>query len=81
VELGLRSLDTRTVTIRDHGHAIWRGLVDSHLTSVALPVRLDSGRAVLECSTDAAPVAEGAAAGGRQLGFAVYDLRLAAAKP
>jgi hypothetical protein len=81
VSFGIRSLDSRTVVIRDRGREIWRGAVDSRLATVSLPVRLDSGRAVLEFATDAAPVSEGASAGGRSLGFALYDVHLSAPAP
>jgi hypothetical protein len=81
VTFGVRSLDARTVVIRDRGRLVWRGAVNSRVTEVTLPVRLDSGRALLEFATDTAPVSEGAAAGGRSLGFAVYDVQLGALPP
>jgi hypothetical protein len=76
VSFGVRSLDRRTVIIRERGRELWRGNVGSRVTPVALPVRLDSGQAVLEFATESAPSSEGAAAGGRLLGFALYDVRL-----
>jgi hypothetical protein len=81
VSFGLRGLTPRTVVIRERGREVWRGAVGGRVAEVSLPVRLDSGTGFLEFAADAAPVTEGAAAGGRLLGFAVYDVRLSALPP
>lgn len=79
LEFGLRSLAPRTVILRADGREIWRGETGDKRTAhrVTLPAGL-SRHAKLEFSTDTPPVLEGG--GGRPLGFALYDPRLALAK-
>lgn len=79
LEFGLRSLAPRTVILRIEGREHWRGETGATRTAhrVTLPPGL-SRHAKLEFSTDTPPVLEGG--GGRPLGFALYDPRLALAK-
>jgi hypothetical protein len=73
----LRALEPCTVGVRQDGRELARLAVGRTLSAHAVPVRVDAGRAEIEFFTTDPPTAESASPGARQLGFALYDLRLA----
>lgn len=79
VELGfhLRAVAPRTVVVRQEGRELARFSVGTALSAHTVPVRIDASRAEVEFATDTPPVRENADPGSRELGFALYDLRLA----
>ena len=81
LELELASPIPRTVVIKQDGRELWRGAVESRRHRESINVTLHEGRASLEFSSAAAPLHEDAAAGGRDLAFALYDARLVVTKP
>lgn len=72
--LGLRALTPRVVTISQDGRELWRGEAGGELRRIEVRgINAAAGRATLDFSTDEPP---GRSPGdGRDLGFAVYDLR------
>ncbi|MDP3070127.1 MAG: hypothetical protein Q8N18_07560, partial [Opitutaceae bacterium] len=82
LEFSLRSLVPRTVVIRHQGREIWRAAVGPTTTAHRAPLPATTARTIaLEFATAEPPVRENAAPGARELGFALYDLRLAAGPP
>ncbi|PTX91023.1 hypothetical protein DB354_20490 [Opitutus sp. ER46] len=77
--LRLRALSPRRVTLRVNGLERWAGEVGTEAIPVTVPVQA-TRTLRLELASEAAPVTEGARADARLLGFAVYDLGLAAAR-
>jgi hypothetical protein len=75
VEFSTRSLVPRTVSIFQDGALVWRGAVGPSYARAAFPVRVSSGRASLDFSTDAPAVP--ADPGTRPLAFAIRDLTMA----
>jgi hypothetical protein len=69
----LRSLVSRTVTVRQDGRECWKGTVGTGKTSAQVEVRLSGGRSTLDFSTDTPAVPEAADPGARRLAFAIYD--------
>ncbi|MBL9189233.1 MAG: hypothetical protein JNK23_17255 [Opitutaceae bacterium] len=82
IEFSLRSLAPRTVVIRHEGREIFQAAAGPAFThhQVALPAAM-ARTITLEFATAEPPVLENAAPGARELGFALYDLRLAPAPP
>ena len=76
LELKMRSLVPRRVTIRQNGREIAHADVDASLMSWSVPLPIADGRATLEFSTDTPAVPESANADARVLAFALYDPRL-----
>lgn len=77
VRLNMRALTARDVEIRDASGVRWRGHVGGKLTAVEFAARVPAdGRLRLIFESNAPPVSEGAQSDARQLGFAVYDLRI-----
>jgi len=77
----IRSLDARTVTVSDRGRVLWQGRAGRELEVHSAHVAFEAGKAELDFSTDRPPLREEAALGGRQLAFAIYDLRIAVPGP
>lgn len=78
----LRAMTPRTVVVRHLGREIWRG--QTAMTASAHTLDLPGSAAsvvTLEFSCTEPPVLENASPGARELGFALYDLRLEAAPP
>ncbi|MBL9200731.1 MAG: glycosyltransferase family 39 protein [Opitutaceae bacterium] len=74
---GLRSLGPRLVVIRVDGKEVWRGPVGEKLVPVLVrDLALGAGVARLEFSSDAPAARESAQPGARELGFALYNVRL-----
>jgi hypothetical protein len=78
---GIRSLDARTVTVREHGRVAWQGVAGRDPATHSALVTLEAGKAELDFSTDRPPLREDPALGGRPLAFAIYDLRIAPPGP
>ena len=77
VRMAVRGLTARPLEIRQEGRVLWRGAIGEKLQWIELPaVTFTQGRARLELSSGAAPAFESAAAGARQLGFAVYGVQV-----
>ena len=77
LELKLRSLPPRRVTIRQNGREISHADIDANkMMSWSVPLRVTDGHATLEFSTDTPGVRENTNAGARTLAFALYDPRL-----
>jgi hypothetical protein len=72
----LRSLEPRTVAIRQDGRVLWRGEVGRAGVPISLGVEAGNGSAVLDFSTDLPPARSGAKGDGRLLAFALYDVRV-----
>jgi hypothetical protein len=70
----VRSLAPRTITVTENGVLLWKGTVGPVYKPVDFPIRVQSGRAWIEFSTDAPAVQ--ADSGTRRLAFAVRDLAL-----
>jgi hypothetical protein len=82
LEFSARSLDARTLFIRQAGRELWRGTVGAaYLPRQSVPVQLTDGVATLELDTDAPGEREGPNADSRTLAFALYDARLAIPGP
>ena len=75
-EFFLRSLATRTLTIRDEHGELWHGTVGPQKTKVTLQSRLTSGHGRLVFTSPEPAVVESPERGGRALAFALYDARL-----
>ena len=77
LSFGLRSTATRMITIRQGDRTLWSGEVGNEYTPVTLSgLLLAPGTTELEFVTDTPAVKESAAAGGRSLAFALYNVRL-----
>lgn len=77
VEFGLRSLETRTVTVSLGERIVWSGQVGTALTQVRIPgLPLSSGTMTLAFTTDRPGVPEAAGPGARALAFALYNPRI-----
>ncbi len=73
----LRALTPRIVIVRQQGRELAQFTVSTSRSAHTLPVRIDVGQGEIEFLTVAPPTIEGASPGARELGFALYDLRLA----
>lgn len=72
----LRGITARTLEIRQAGRVLWRGEIGVRREWVSLTaITFVQGVASLELASPAAPVGEGLA-NGRELGFAVYDVKV-----
>ncbi len=80
-DFALRSLNPRTVIIRQGKVEIWRGVIDEKTTRHTVALRLTPGRTALEFSTDTPAVREGTDALARELAFALYDPRVTVPTP
>lgn len=76
LEFYLRSLEPRTVVIRQGNVELWRGLVGEKPSRLTLPLQLAAGRTRLEFSSDTPGTKESNHADARALSFAIYDPRL-----
>lgn len=82
LRFSLRALTPRTVVLRHEGRELWRAEIGPAFSAHAVPLPAAAGRVfTLEFSCAAPPVRESAAPGARELGFALYDLRLAPPAP
>ena len=82
LEFRVRSLAPRVLIARQDGREIWRASVGADFTPrQSVPLRLEGGRGKIEFETDSPGVPEGPGAGGRLLGFALYDPRLVVEPP
>lgn len=81
LEFSIRSLNPRTVVIRDGFRELWRGAVGPEKLHLSLVTRLTAGRGGLEFSTPEPAAPEPAERGGRSLAFALYDARLHLTEP
>ena len=63
--------------VRQQGRELAQFTVSTSRSAHTLPVRIDAGQGQIEFLTVAPPTIEGASPGARELGFALYDLRLA----
>lgn len=77
VQLAVLGLTPRPLEIRQDGRLLWRGEIGEKLQWIKLPaMTVARGRSELELHSPTPAGRENAAAGGRALGFAVYDVRL-----
>ena len=77
VRLALRGMTPRPLEILQAGRVVWAGNVGAAVQWVELPaLGATSGRLQLEFHSPAAPVRENAAPGARELGFALYGVRV-----
>ncbi|MDI1320924.1 MAG: hypothetical protein PSW75_12135 [bacterium] len=77
VQVEVRGITPRQLEIRHAGQLLWQGEIGAKLQTISLPAfPLENGRGQLELASPADPVPEGAEAGARQLGFAVYGVRV-----
>jgi hypothetical protein len=82
LEFSLRALAPRTVVLRHGDRELWRGAVGPAAAAHAVPLPATMDRVLtLEFSSDAPPVRENDSPAARELGFALYDLRLAPPPP
>lgn len=82
LEFALRAIAPRAVVVRHRGREIWRAEIGPGLSRHSLDLPGSAEPVItLEFASDAAPVRENESPGARELGFALYDLRLAAAPP
>ena len=81
LQFGLRGLTPRTVVLRQDGREIWRAEVGMARTNYSVDVTVAGGHATLEFSSDAPAIRENDTPIARELGFALYDLRLDVPKP
>ncbi|MBL9201331.1 MAG: hypothetical protein JNL39_12540 [Opitutaceae bacterium] len=82
LEFALRAMTPRSVVVRHRGREIWRAEPGTGFSQHTLDLPGSADPVItLEFASDAAPVPENAAPGARELGFALYDLRLTAAPP
>jgi hypothetical protein len=81
-EFGLRSLAPRIIVVRLDNREVLKAEIGEKITThvIVFPPTL-AGRAKLEFSTDTPGVPESSGPGARELGFALYDLRLASSTP
>lgn len=73
IDLRIRALGLRNVTIRQDGRDLWSGEVAAKELSVSLQATLTMGRAELEISSPGAPKRPPSSSDPRELAFAVYD--------
>jgi len=73
INLRLRALGPRNVTIRQDGRDLWSGEVTAKQLSVSIQATLSMGRAELEFSSPGAPQRPPSSSDPRELAFAVYD--------
>jgi hypothetical protein len=76
LEFNARSLEKRTMTVRQDGREIWRSALGPELRPCAVPVHLVNGLATLEFSTDIPGMPARQTSDARPLAFALYDPRL-----
>lgn len=77
VRLKVRALTARDLEIRDAAGRRWRGQVGANLMPVEFAALVPAGgRLRLIFESKVPPVSEGAQPDARQLGFAVYDVRI-----
>ncbi|PTX97736.1 hypothetical protein [Opitutus sp. ER46] len=77
LEFGARSLAPRTVIVRQDGRELQRFAVGTQRRDHILAVHITGARTVLEFTSPEPLVRESADAHARELGFALYDLRVA----
>jgi hypothetical protein len=77
LEFSLRSVAARTVLLEQDGVEVWRGQIGSARTTHRVTLHVRGGRASLVFRTPEPPVREADSPAARELGFALYDLRLA----
>lgn len=76
VRVELRGITARPLEVRQDGRVLWRGEIGVRLHRITLTgITFVQGAARLELASPAGPVPEGPA-GGRELGFAVYDVKV-----
>jgi hypothetical protein len=73
----MRALTPRTVVVRQQGRELARYEIGTTRSAHTLPVRIEAGRTEIEFITLTPPTPEAPHPGARELGFALYDLRLA----
>ncbi len=81
LDFSLRSLDQRTVVVRQNGTEVWRGPTSPTLTHFTVPLKIEQGRATIEFTSEQPPVREGPNADARALAFALYNLRVTLPQP
>jgi hypothetical protein len=81
LEFRLRSLNPRTVIIRQEGREIWRATIGAAFSDHQVPIAIAKGRTEIEFSTDTPPVRENETPGARELAFGLFDPRLTVPKP
>ncbi len=77
LEFAIRAMTPRTVILRADGREVWRAAVGTTRADHAIEILVHAGTAALEFTSDAAPVRENETPIARELGFALYDFRLA----
>lgn len=73
LEFNVRSLEPRTVMVRQDGREIWRSTVGPELRPGVVPVHLVNGLATLEFSADIPGMPARLSSDSRPLAFAIYD--------
>ncbi len=73
----LRALTPRSVVVRQRGRELAQFDIGTSRSTHTLPVRIEAGQTEIEFLTLAPPTPEGTHPGARELGFALYDPRLA----
>ncbi len=81
LEFSARSLESRTVIVRQEDHEIWRKALGPELQPCAVPVHVVNGLATLEFSTDIPGMPARLPSDARPLAFAIYDPRLTVPGP
>jgi len=77
LEFGLRSLSPRVVTLEHEGRELWRAAVGVLSETHQVVVPASGGMTTLVFRSDTPPLPEATTPGARELGFALYDLRVA----
>jgi hypothetical protein len=82
LEFSLRAITPRTVVLRHGDRELWRGTIGPVASAHAASLPAVTDRFIaLEFSSAEPPAREHDAPGARELGFALYDLRLAPPRP
>lgn len=81
LEFGVRSLQPRSVIVRQGGQEVARVEVGAKLTTASVPLEITGGATEIEFLTDTPGQRESPAPNARELAFALYDLRVRVAKP
>jgi hypothetical protein len=77
MRLDVRGFTARPLEIRQDGRTIWSGRVEEKLQWIELPaVAVAHGRARLELNSSARPIRENVFGDSRELGFALYGVRV-----
>jgi len=73
--VAVRALGVRSLEIRANGVLLWNGQIDRNLRWIEFD-GIRTGLTHLDLSSEQAPVLESAATHARELGFAVYGLKI-----